>query len=55
MDWFFLVLFCIAAAALMVFLIWRNEKDKKNYMGGFGRDYRKPKDKKKDKDIDKPK
>lgn len=40
-----LILFGIAAIALIVFLVWRNQKDKKDFEEQAGNDYDKTKDK----------
>lgn len=52
MNWTVLILFGIAAIALIVFLVWRNMKDEKQLENKIKSDYRKPKDDEGDTEID---
>jgi hypothetical protein len=53
MNWPVLILFGIAAIALIVFLVVRNVKDEKELEDQIKNDYRKPKDEEGDIEIDK--
>lgn len=44
MNWPFLVLFGLAAVALIVFLVRRNQKDEKKFEKQLNEDYHKSKD-----------
>ncbi len=44
MNWPFLVLFGLAAVALIVFLVKRNQKDEKKFEKQLNEDFRKSKD-----------
>ncbi|HEY6506059.1 MAG TPA: hypothetical protein VIZ28_18920 [Chitinophagaceae bacterium] len=52
MNWPVLILFGIAALALIVFLIWRNIKDEKKLENKIKHDYHKHKDEEGDAEID---
>lgn len=53
MNWPVLILFGIAAIALIVFLVVRNVKDEKELEDKIKNDYRKPRDNEDDIEIDK--
>lgn len=52
MNWPVLILFGIAAIALISFLVTRNVKDEKKFEDDLKKDYRKPKAEDADVDID---
>jgi FtsZ-interacting cell division protein ZipA len=52
MNWPVLVLFGIAAIALIVFLVWKNIKDEKQVENQIKQDYRKHKNEEGDTEID---
>jgi hypothetical protein len=52
MNWPVLILFGIAAIALIVFLIARNVKDEKEFEDKIKNDYKKPRDEEGDIEID---
>lgn len=52
MNWYILIPFGIAAIALIVFLVKRNQKDEKQFEQQLKDDYQKPKDAKTDDTID---
>jgi len=52
MNWIILILFGIAAIALVVFLVMRNLKDKKEFEEQLNNDYRKAKDEEGDTDTE---
>ena len=52
MNWPVVILFGIAAIALIVFLVKRNQKDEKQFEEQLNNDYRKAKDEEGDIDID---
>ena len=52
MDWPVIILLGIAAIALIVFLVRRNQKDEKQFEDQLKNDYRKPKDEEGDAEID---
>lgn len=53
MNWPVLILFGIAAIALIVFLVVRNQKDEKVFEEQINNDYHKTKDEEGDVEIDK--
>lgn len=53
MNWTVLILFGIAAVALIVFLVVRNQKDEKIFEEQIKNDYHKTKDEEGDAEIDK--
>ena len=53
MNWLVLILFGIAALALIIFLIVRNQKDEKVFEDQINNDYHKKKDEEGDAEIDK--
>lgn len=53
MNWTVLILFGIAAIALIVFLVVRNQKDEKVFEDQIKNDYHKTKDEEDDAEIDK--
>ena len=53
MNWTVLILFGIAAVALIVFLVVRNQKDEKVFEEQIKNDYHKTKDEEGDAEIDK--
>jgi hypothetical protein len=53
MNWTVLILFGIAAVALIVFLVVRNQKDEKVFEEQIKNDYHKTKDEEDDAEIDK--
>lgn len=52
MNWLVLILFGIAALALIIFLIVRNQKDEKVFEEQLNNDYHKTKEKEGDVEID---
>ncbi len=52
MNWLFLILFGIAAIALIVFLVKRNNKDEKVFEDQMNNDYHKSKEEEGDTEID---
>lgn len=52
MNWIILILFAIAAIALVVFLVMRNLKDKKEFEEQLNNDYHKAKDEEGDTDTE---
>ncbi len=52
MNWPLLILVGVAIIALIVFLVRRNQKDKKEFENQLKNDYRKPKDEEGDVDIE---
>ena len=52
MNWPLIIIFGIAAIALIVFLIVRNQKDEKEFENRLKNDYRKTKDEEADAEID---
>jgi hypothetical protein len=52
MNWPVLILFGIAAIALIVFLVVRNQKDEKDFEKQINNDYHKTKDEEGDAEID---
>ena len=52
MNWPLLIIFGIAAIALIVFLVIRNQKDEKEFESQIKNDYRKTKDEEGDVEID---
>jgi hypothetical protein len=52
MNWTVLILFGIAAVALIVFLVMRNQKDEKVFEEQIKNDYHKSKDEEADVEID---
>lgn len=52
MNWLLLTIFGIAAIALIIFMIRRNLKDKKEFEQKIRHDYRKPKNDKGDIEVD---
>lgn len=52
MNWTVLILFSIAAIALIVFLVVRNQKDEKKFEEQTNNDYHKTKDEEGDAEID---
>lgn len=52
MNWPLLIIFGIAAIALIVFLVIRNQKDEKNFETQLKDDYHKTKDEEGDVEID---
>ena len=52
MNWLVTILIIIAALALIVFLIIRNQKDKKDLMNKLNNDYRKSKEEENDIDAE---
>ncbi|MGZ5219071.1 MAG: hypothetical protein ACXWWD_07625 [Chitinophagaceae bacterium] len=52
MNWPLIIIFGIAAIALIVFLIVRNQKDEKEFENRLKNDYRKTKDEEGDAEID---
>ena len=52
MNWPLLIIFGIAAIALIVFLVIRNQKDEKNFESQLKNDYHKTKDEEGDVEID---
>lgn len=52
MNWIILILFGIAVIALVVFLVMRNLKDKKEFEEQLNNDYRKTKDEEGDIDTE---
>ena len=52
MNWLILSIFGIAAAVLIIFMIRRNLKDKKEFEQKIQHDYRKPKNDKGDIEVD---
>lgn len=52
MNWLIMILFGIAAIALIIFMIRRNLKDKKEFEQKIQHDYRKPKNDNGDIEID---
>jgi len=55
MNWQLIIIFGIAAIALLVFLVVRNIKDKKELEDKLNQDYRKPRDDEGDIEIEDPK
>jgi hypothetical protein len=55
MNWQLILLFGIAALALIVFLVARNIKDKKELENKINQDYKKPRDNQGDIEIEDPK
>ena len=52
MSWAIMILFGIAAIALIIFLIIQNQKDEKRFERQLKNDYRKSKDEEGDTEID---
>jgi FtsZ-interacting cell division protein ZipA len=52
MNWPVLILLGILALALIIFLVWRNLKDEKQFEDQLKQDYRKSKDSEGDVEID---
>ncbi|MEP7109049.1 MAG: hypothetical protein ABI760_13735 [Ferruginibacter sp.] len=52
MNWPVLILFGIAAVALIAFLVWRNQKDEKGFENQLKNDYPKPKNEEGDIEIE---
>lgn len=52
MNWPLIIVFGIAAVALIIFLIVRNQKDEKEFEKRLKNDYRKTKDEEGDAEID---
>lgn len=52
MNWPLIIVFGIAAIALIVFLVVRNQKDEKNFESQLKNDYHKTKDEEGDVEID---
>lgn len=52
MNWPLLIVFGIAAVALIVFLVWRNQKDEKQYENQLKNDFPKSKDEEGDTEIE---
>jgi low affinity Fe/Cu permease len=52
MNWPLIIILGIAAIALIVFLVRRNQKDEKAFEDQLDNDYRKPKDEEGDVEID---
>lgn len=52
MNWPVIIIFGIAAIALIIFLVLRNQKDEKQFENQFKDDYNKTKDEEGDTEID---
>jgi hypothetical protein len=52
MNWPILIPVCIAALLLIIFLVWRNRKDEKQFEDQLKQDYPKSKDEEGDIEID---
>ena len=52
MNWPLLILFGIAGMALIAFLVWRNQKDEKQFEDQLKNDFPKSKDEEGDTDTD---
>ena len=52
MNWPVIILICIVDIALIVFLVWRNVKDEKEFENQLKQDYHKSKDEEGDAEID---
>ena len=52
MNWIFIIVVDIAAIVLVIFLVVRNQKDKKQFEDQLKNDYRKTKDEEGDIEID---
>ena len=52
MNWPLIIIIGIAAIALIVFLVWRNVKDEKQFEDQLNQDYHKSKDEEGDAEID---
>ena len=54
MNWAVLIPLGIAGIALIIFLVWRNFKDERQFENQLKDDYRKSKDEKGDAEVDEP-
>lgn len=54
MNWPVIILIGIVAIAFIVFLVWRNVKDEKEFENQLKQDYHKSKDEEGDAEIDQP-
>ena len=54
MNWFLLILFGIVAISLIIFLVVRNQKDKKEFEEQVNNDYPRSKDQEGDEDAETP-
>jgi FtsZ-interacting cell division protein ZipA len=54
MNWLLVIPLGIVAIALIVFLVWRNQKDEKSFEDQLNNDYRKTKDEEGDVEMEEP-
>jgi FtsZ-interacting cell division protein ZipA len=52
MNWLLIIIFGIAAIALLIWLAWRNQKDEKEFENQLNNDYRKTKEEEGDIDTE---